>query len=81
MKRLTTLAILAAVLMALAASVSAEQARKLPESAYIKSARIEMSNAEAKRDTTFYISAQAMLDSLFLYYGPNLKPSGFRAAL
>ncbi len=71
MKRFTIFAIILTGVLVLAASASAQQVRKLPQSAYIKSAKIEMGYAETKQDTMFYVSAMAMLDSLFMYYGPD----------
>ncbi len=43
--------------------------RKLPASAYIKSAKIEILSGKQER----YDYAIAMLDSLFLYYGPHAE--------
>lgn len=48
-------------------------ARKLPVGAYIKTAKIESSEAEAKRDTSRYRNAEVMLDSLFMHYGPHAE--------
>jgi tetratricopeptide (TPR) repeat protein len=45
------------------------KARKLPESAYIKSARIAIGYGETGTLDQF-TAANAMLDSLFMYYGP-----------
>jgi tetratricopeptide (TPR) repeat protein len=59
------------VFLVLAGVVSAQQVRKLPEGAYLKTAKIEMGYGEANQDTVRYKNAMAMLDSLFLYYGPN----------
>jgi Flp pilus assembly protein TadD len=54
----------------LAATVLAQpRARKLPESAYIKSAKIAISYGETGTLSQFD-DASTMLDSLFLYYGP-----------
>ena len=59
------------VLLVLAGVVSAQQVRKLPEGAYLKTAKIEMSYGEANKDTLRYMNAMYMLNSLFMYYGPN----------
>lgn len=50
--------------------VLAQQGRKLPQGAYLKTAKIEMSYAEANHDMARYGNAIAMLDSLFAQYGP-----------
>ncbi len=44
-------------------------ARKLPEGAYIKTAKIEVLSGDLER----YKTAQAMLDSLFINYGPHAE--------
>lgn len=58
-------AALAGVLIAVSA-MAAPKARKLTADAYIKTVKIEVSAL----DTTRFAYAEAMLDSLFLYYGP-----------
>ena len=45
------------------------QARKLPDGAYIKSAKIHILSGEMDR----YREAEYMLDSLFLHYGPHAE--------
>lgn len=47
----------------------AQKARKLPEGAYIKTAKIEILSGNQER----YKTAVAMLDSLFMYYGPHAE--------
>ena len=53
----------------LAATAMAQKARKLPEGAYIKTAKIEILSGDQER----YKTAVAMLDSLFLNYGPHAE--------
>ncbi len=50
--------------------------RKLPASAYIKSAKIEILSGDKKR----YVVAIAMLDSLFMHYGPHAEGLNLMAA-
>jgi tetratricopeptide (TPR) repeat protein len=58
-----------AVGLGLILMVTAAEARKLPVGAYIKTAKIEILSG----DTVRYAYAQAMLDSLFLHYGPHAE--------
>ncbi|MEW5797153.1 MAG: tetratricopeptide repeat protein [Candidatus Zixiibacteriota bacterium] len=59
------------IVMLLVGSVAAEKARKLPAKAYIQSAKIEiLGYGESKEEARIKL-AQAMLDSLFLYWGPH----------
>jgi tetratricopeptide (TPR) repeat protein len=51
------------------AAAQAKKPRKLPTSAYIKSAKIEIVSGDIER----YPSAIAMLDSLFMHYGPHAE--------
>jgi tetratricopeptide (TPR) repeat protein len=60
--------ILIALLMTLAVSVAAKD-RKLQPDTYIRSAKIEILSGEEVR----ILTAIAMLDSLFLYYGPHAE--------
>jgi len=57
-----------AVLLAVGA-VEAQKARKLPVGAYLKTAKIEILSGEPER----YKYAIAMLDSLFMHYGPHAE--------
>ena len=61
----TISAVLACVLIA-GSAIAAPKARKLNPDAYIKTAKIEISNL----DTTRFTYAEVMLDSLLIYYGP-----------
>ena len=47
----------------------AKKPRKLPLGAYVKSAKIEILSGDFKR----YKTAEALLDSLFMYYGPHAE--------
>jgi len=58
---------LAAVLICLTAINVFAQGRKLPSGAWIKAAKIEIISGDASR----YPKAVAMLDSLFMQYGPH----------
>ncbi len=55
----------------LAVEPSQAQGRKLPVSAYIKSAKIEI--IAGGDDPERYVTAIAMLDSLFMHYGPHAE--------
>ncbi len=59
-----------AMILIVSGPVLAQQGRKLPQGAYLKTAKIEMSYAEASQDMARYENAMAMLDSLFAHYGP-----------
>jgi tetratricopeptide (TPR) repeat protein len=59
------------LLLLLVASTQADRGRKLPDGAYIKSAKIEMSDPD--QDTARYRTAEYMLDSLFQWYGPHAE--------
>ena len=67
MKKNTKLIVL--LLAGLLAFGGLAQARKLPEGAYIKSAKIHILSGEMER----YQLAEYMLDSLFLNYGPHAE--------
>ncbi|NOY88296.1 MAG: hypothetical protein GXO93_02755, partial [FCB group bacterium] len=70
MKKASKLTIIALSLLFLTTSAFAgRKARKLPLGAYIKSAKIEILSGDLSR----YPNAIAMLDSLFLYYGPEAE--------
>lgn len=62
------IAILTGALLLMASSAFA-QGRKLPVGAYIKSARIEIISGDVER----YKNAIALLDSLFMHYGPHAE--------
>ncbi len=58
------------ILVLMAGSVMGQRrTRKLPAKAYISSAKIEILGAT--QDTTRIYTAMAMLDSLFMHYGPH----------
>ena len=61
----------------LAVSAEASKPRKLPANAYIKSAKIEILSGDIER----YPAAIAMLDSLFMYYGPHSEGLHLMAAI
>ncbi len=70
MKNLLRLTIIMAIVFSLLGNVEAgRKARKLPVDAYIKAAKIEIISGDMER----YELAKALLDSLFLYYGPNAE--------
>ncbi|MDF1543474.1 MAG: tetratricopeptide repeat protein [bacterium] len=69
------LVILALSFSALSAE-AAKRPRKLPASAYIKSAKIEILSGDKER----YLVAVAMLDSLFMHYGPHAEGLNLMAA-
>ena len=69
MKKLLNSLLILGLLVLVASPVSAGKPRKLPASAYIKSAKIHI----LSRDPARYLEAQAMLDSLFMYYGPHAE--------
>lgn len=70
MNRRRQTATILALLLSLAATAIAQGGRKLPEGAYLKTAKIEMSFCTSAFDSAHYVLALAMLDSLHLYYGP-----------
>lgn len=53
----------------LISGAQAKKGRKLPVGAYIKSAKIEILSGDFER----YKTAQALLDSLFMHYGPHAE--------
>lgn len=62
--------VIAAIALAVAGSTMAwQKVRKLPVDAYIKSAKIELISGDLER----YPAAIAMLDSLFMHYGPHAE--------
>lgn len=65
MRRLRLLVLMTAIMGLLAGAAQSKDARKLPVSAYIKSAKIEILSGDPVR----YKTAEALLDSLFMYYG------------
>ncbi|MDH4155713.1 MAG: tetratricopeptide repeat protein [candidate division Zixibacteria bacterium] len=70
MKFVTRSALFAALgLFLFSAASDAGKPRKLPAGAYIKSAKIEIVSGDLGR----YPTAIAMLDSLFLHYGPHAE--------
>ncbi len=77
MKLLKHIAIIALIMALVPFSSSAKKARKLPMGAYIKSAKIDILSGDLKR----YKSAIAMLDSLFMYYGPTAEAVQLRGSI
>ena len=73
-RRRRTVTILA-LIFSLPVTAFTQDGRKLPEGAYLKTAKIEMSYCTSAFDSAHYALALAMLDSLDLYYGP--VPEGF----
>ncbi len=72
------IALLSALVMVLSASlVVGKKARKLPADAYVKSAKIEILSGDIER----YRTAVAMLDSLFMHYGPHAEALNLMAAI
>ena len=69
MRRIVTFAVIAGLAGCLVSSALAKKVRKLPESAYVKSAKIEIISGDLER----YKMAVVMLDSLFLHYGPHAE--------
>lgn len=67
MKLFKTIAISILTIAILFGSVYAKRGRKLPVGAYLKSAKIEILSGDMKR----YVTAIALLDSLFMHYGPH----------
>lgn len=63
--------VLAAALAAMIISPVIAKERKLPAKAYIASAKIEIIGYAEKKEVSRIVLAQAMLDSLFMYYGPH----------
>ena len=77
MKILKTIAIAALVITLVPFSGQAKNARKLPMGAYIKSAKIDILSGDFER----YKTAIAMLDSLFMYYGPTAEAIQLRGSI
>ena len=72
------IAVLTALVMVLSASLMAgKKARKLPADAYVKSAKIEILSGDLER----YQTAIAMLDSLFMHYGPHSEALNLMGAI
>jgi tetratricopeptide (TPR) repeat protein len=69
LKALTKILIAALIGMAAGSATWGQQVRKLPVSAYIKSAKIEILSGDMER----YQTAIALLDSLFMNYGPHAE--------
>lgn len=57
------------LVMAIGVTFGTAQARKLPAGTYITTAKIEILSGEPER----YLTAIAMLDSLFIHYGPHAE--------
>lgn len=77
MKILKTIAIAVLVLTLIPFVGQAKEGRKLPMGAYIKSAKIDILSGDLER----YTSAIAMLDSLFMYYGPTAEAIQLRGSI
>lgn len=58
-------------------SFAGKKVRKLPMGAYIKSAKIDILSGDLER----YKSAIAMLDSLFMFYGPTAEAIQLRGSM
>ena len=72
------IALVSALVMMLSASLLAgKRARKLPADAYVKSAKIEILSGDIER----YKTAEAMLDSLFMHYGPHAEALNLMGAI
>lgn len=63
--------VLIMILVALVIGPATAKERKLPAKAYIQSAKIEIIGYADKKEKARIELAQALLDSLFLYYGPH----------
>jgi len=70
-KILNSLALVGMILVMIAGSVMAGKQRKLRPGTYISSAKIEILGYADSKDTARIDLAQALLDSLFMYYGPH----------
>ncbi len=77
MKLLRNLAIIALLLALVPMATNAKKARKLPMGAYIKSAKIHILSGDLER----YNTAIAMLDSLFMHYGPTAEAIQLRGSI
>ncbi len=77
LKLLRNIAIVALLLAMVPFAVDAKKARKLPMGAYIKSAKIHILSGDLKR----YVTAIAMLDSLFMHYGPTAEAIQLRGSI
>ncbi len=66
MKKLFWSLLVLGLLVLMVGPATAKEPRKLPASAYIKSAKIHILSGDPVR----YLEAAAMLDSLFMHYGP-----------
>jgi tetratricopeptide (TPR) repeat protein len=72
------IALVSALVMVLSASLLAgKRVRKLPADAYVKSAKIEILSGDIER----YRMAEAMLDSLFMHYGPHAEALNLMGAI
>jgi len=69
-KILSKLALILVLVVPMVGSAGARE-RKLPVKAYIQSAKIEVIGYAETKEKARIELAQAMLDSLFLYYGPH----------
>jgi len=67
LRRIVTFVVVAGLAGCLVSSALAKRGRKLPLSAYLKSAKIEIISGDLER----YKTAVVMLDSLFMHYGPH----------
>jgi len=63
--------VLIAVLASIVVGPATAKERRLPAKAYISSAKIEIIGYADKKEQARIELAQALLDSLFLYYGPH----------
>lgn len=69
MKRTLTVLLTLTLVAMIALPAMAARGRKLPVGAYIKSAKIDIVSGDPER----YEEAAAMLDSLFMHYGPHAE--------
>jgi tetratricopeptide (TPR) repeat protein len=69
LKKVTSILVISLVGILGSGAAWGQHVRKLPESAYIKSAKIEILSGDMER----YQTAIALLDSLFMNYGPHAE--------
>lgn len=77
MKKYSLIITIMTLLLLIAGSSMAAKGRKLPIGAYIKSAKIDIISGDMDR----YPEAVAMLDSLFLHYGPHAEALSLMGAI
>jgi tetratricopeptide (TPR) repeat protein len=78
MKLIFRIALTVVLMLTVSGSLfAAKKARKLPADAYVKSAKIEILSGDLER----YKTAIAMLDSLFMHYGPHSEALNLMASI